>query len=89
MLSRVIGETARIIYRGGEDGTVAAHERSGNATAVLALAPGKLCVLEQNHVTNDALYKAGMELKPVTIEELTKGYGGPNCLCLPLWRSEL
>lgn len=89
VLSSIIGEPVRLLPCGGDNRSVTESERLGNATAVLALAPGKLCVLEQNRSTNEALYKAGMDLEPVYIEELTKGFGGPNCLCLPLWRSEL
>lgn len=89
VLSDVIGEPVRLITCEGANDAATTSERMGNATSVLALEPGTLCVLEQNHSTNEALYRAGINLEPVAIEELTKGYGGPNCLCLPLWRSEL
>lgn len=88
-LSFILGGPVRLIPCGGSDTAATLSERLGNATSVLALEPGTLCVLEQNHSTNEALYKAGMALEPIAIEELTKGYGGPNCLCLPLWRSEI
>ncbi|WP_102338195.1 arginine deiminase [Collinsella provencensis] len=63
-------------------------ERRHNAASVLALAPGKVCVYEENKLTNEALYRAGIDLFPVSIDELTSGYGGPSCLCLPLWRED-
>ena len=34
-----------------------------------------------------ALEQAGIELVPISIFELTNGFGGPNCLCLPLVRA--
>ena len=65
------------------------RELENNACAVLCLAPGRLCTFEENVQTNTLLEKAGMELLPLRAEELTAGYGGANCLCLPLWREDL
>ncbi len=65
------------------------RELENNACAVLCLAPGRLCTFEENMQTNSLLEKAGMELLPLRAEELTAGYGGANCLCLPLWREDL
>ena len=89
ILSTACHEPIRIIDCGGGNQTAYERERRNNATSVLALSPGKLCVYEENVWTNEALEKAGMELFPLSIDELTKGYGGPNCLCLPLWREDL
>lgn len=65
-----------------------AGDRRHNAASVLALAPGKACVHEENRAINEALYRAGVDLFPIAIDELTSGYGGPSCLCLPLWRDD-
>ena len=58
-----------------------------NAISTLCLEPGKVCVYEENTETNKALEQAGIELVPISIFELTNGFGGPNCLCLPLVRA--
>ena len=70
-------------------GQMKERELENNACAVLCLAPGRLCTFEENVQTNTLLEKAGMELLPLRAEELTAGYGGANCLCLPLWREDL
>lgn len=52
----------------------------------MAIAPGKVCVYERNVVTNDELYKAGIELCVVPSEELSRGRGGPRCMSMPFAR---
>lgn len=89
ILSAACCEPIKVIDCGGGNQTAYERERRNNATSILALSPGKLCVYEENVWTNEALEKAGMELFPLSIDELTKGYGGTNCLCLPLWREDL
>ena len=77
------------INRAGGNSQMKERELENNACAVLCLAPGRLCTFEENVQTNTLLEKAGMELLPLRAEELTAGYGGANCLCLPLWREDL
>ena len=64
-------------------------ERDNGATSMLCLAPGNLCVCEENVTANNLLDKAGMTLHPVSIQEMTAGFGGPTSLCLPLWRENV
>ena len=52
-------------------------------------APGKVCVYERNVVTNDELYKAGIELCVVPSEELSRGRGGPRCMSMPFARADI
>lgn len=89
ILAKYTGGPVRLIACGGGRETAYERERHNNATSVLALAPGKLCVYEENVWTNEALDRAGMELNVLSLDELTQGYGGPNCLCLPLYREDL
>lgn len=77
----------RFIHCGGSNPKAAEAERTNNATSTLCLEPGKVCVYEENTETNKALEQAGIELVPISIFELTNGFGGPNCLCLPLVRT--
>ena len=30
-----------------------------------------------------------MTLHPVSVQEMTVGFGGPSSLCLPLWREDV
>lgn len=64
-------------------------EYGNGATGMLCLSPGNLCVSEENVVANDLLDKAGMTLHPVSVQEMTVGFGGPSSLCLPLWREDV
>ena len=78
----------RFIPCGGSNPNLAEKECTNNAASVLCLRPGKVCVYEENQATNAALEQAGIDLVPISIHELTNGFGGPNCLCLPLRRDE-
>ena len=78
----------RFIPCGGSNPNLAEKECANNAASVLCLRPGKVCVYEENQATNAALDQAGIDLVSISIHELTNGFGGPNCLCLPLRRDE-
>lgn len=78
----------RLVPCGGSNADVAERECANNAASVLCLEPGKICVYEENRETNKALEQAGIDLIPISIHELTNGFGGPNCMCLPLWRDK-
>lgn len=61
-------------------------EYANGAMGMLCLSPGNLCVCEENVLVNDVLDRVGMTLHPVSIQEMTVGFGGPASLCLPLHR---
>lgn len=90
ILGRMLGESAvRLLqFDAGQSGRMDA-EYSNGAMGMLCLAPGDLCVCEENMLTNDILDKAGMRLHPVSIQEMTVGFGGPSSLCQALWREDL
>ncbi|MEQ2997477.1 arginine deiminase family protein, partial [Collinsella sp. CLA-ER-H11] len=48
-----------------------------------------ICVYARNTVTNDVLYKEGLDLLVVPSAELSRGRGGPRCMSMPLWREDL
>lgn len=74
---------------GGGDPVEASREQWNDGSNTLALAPGKVCVYERNTVTNDLLYKAGIELCVVPSEELSRGRGGPRCMSMPFARADI
>ena len=78
-----------MIECGGGDPIEASREQWNDGSNTLAVAPGKVCVYERNVVTNDSLYKAGVELLVAPSEELSRGRGGPRCMTMPFWREEI
>lgn len=78
-----------MIECGAGDPIEASREQWNDGSNTLAVAPGKVCVYERNVVTNDALYKAGVELLVAPSEELSRGRGGPRCMTMPFWREEI
>ena len=82
-------DAVKLIKCGGGDPTAAAREQWNDASNTLAVAPGKICVYRRNSVTNEVLYKEGLELLVVPSAELSRGRGGPRCMSMPFWRDEL
>lgn len=78
-----------LIECGGGDPVEASREQWNDGSNTLATAPGKVCVYERNVVTNDELYKAGIELCVVPSEELSRGRGGPRCMSMPFARADI
>ena len=78
VLASALGiDAVKLIPCGGGDPIAAAREQWNDGSNTLAVAPGKLCVYQRNNVTNDVLYKEGMELLVVPSAELSRGRGGP------------
>lgn len=93
-LAAILGEAlgdgpVRLMDFGAEPSSRLDFEYGNGAAGVLALAPGNLCVCAENLAANERLADAGMTLHPVSIQEMTAGFGGPNSLCLPLRRAKL
>ena len=74
---------------GGGDPIEASREQWNDGSNTLAVAPGKVLVYERNKVTNDILYKAGVELLVAPSEELSRGRGGPRCMTMPFERADI
>ena len=79
----------KLIPCGGGDPIAAAREQWNDGSNTLAVAPGKICVYARNTVTNDVLYKEGLELLVCPSAELSRGRGGPRCMSMPFWREDL
>ena len=79
----------KLIKCGGGDAIAAAREQWNDGSNTLAVAPGKICVYARNTVTNDVLYKEGLDLLVVPSAELSRGRGGPRCMSMPFWREDI
>ena len=82
-------DQVKLIPCGGGDPIAAAREQWNDGSNTLAVAPGKICVYARNTVTNDVLYKEGMELLVCPSAELSRGRGGPRCMSMPFWREDI
>ena len=90
ILADATGQPAvKLIPCGGGDPIAAAREQWNDGSNTLAVAPGKICVYARNTVTNDVLYKEGLELLVCPSAELSRGRGGPRCMSMPFWRADL
>ena len=90
VLSKALGlDAVKLIPCGGGDPTAAAREQWNDGSNTLAVAPGKICVYQRNSVTNDVLYKEGLDLLVIPSAELSRGRGGPRCMSMPFERVDL
>ncbi|MBY4796948.1 arginine deiminase [Collinsella sp. AGMB00827] len=82
-------DQVKLIPCGGGDPIAAAREQWNDGSNTLAVAPGKICVYARNTVTNDVLYKEGLELLVCPSAELSRGRGGPRCMSMPFEREDI
>ncbi|MDA3851536.1 MAG: arginine deiminase family protein, partial [Spirochaetaceae bacterium] len=75
-----------LIKSGGNNSVNASREQWNDSTNTLAIAPGRVITYNRNQITNEALYKAGIEVIPIEGSELVRGRGGPRCMSMPLKR---
>ena len=78
-----------LIRCGGGDLLAAQREQWNDGSNTLCVEPGKICVYARNTVTNDVLYKEGLDLLVVPSAELSRGRGGPRCMSCPVNRDDL
>ncbi len=89
-LAKILGlDQVTLIPCGGGDPIAAAREQWNDGSNTLCVRPGTVVVYQRNNVTNDILYKAGMELLVIPSAELSRGRGGPRCMSMPFWREDL
>ena len=90
VLGRALGVNGvRLIRCGGDDPIAAAREQWNDGSNTLAVSPGRVFVYQRNAVTNDILYREGIELLEIPSAELSRGRGGPHCMSMPFLRDEL
>ena len=90
ILAKALGlDAVKLIKCGGGDPVAAAREQWNDGSNTLCVAPGKICVYQRNSVTNDVLYKEGLDLIVVPSAELSRGRGGPRCMSMPFAREDI
>ena len=90
VLASALGlDAVKLIKCGGGDPVAAAREQWNDGSNTLAIAPGKICVYQRNDVTNDVLYKEGLDLVVIPSAELSRGRGGPRCMSMPFVREDI
>ena len=89
VLESYIGEPVVLIPCGGEDTISADREQWSDGSNTIAIAPGEVIAYERNDITNDILIKNGIKVHIIPSSELSRGRGGPRCMCMPLVREEV
>ena len=88
VLESYIGLPITLIPCGGGDTISADREQWSDGSNFVAIAPGEVIAYERNDITNAALIKAGIKVHIIPSSELSRGRGGPRCMCMPLLREE-
>ncbi len=89
VLESYIGMPVTLIPCGGGDSISADREQWSDGSNTVAIAPGEVIAYERNDITNEALIKNGIKVHIIPSSELSRGRGGPRCMCMPLVREEV
>ncbi|MBO4856733.1 MAG: arginine deiminase [Bacilli bacterium] len=89
VLEKYINKEVILIPCGGEDSVSADREQWSDGSNTIAIAPGKVIAYERNDITNNVLRKNGIEVFEIPSSELSRGRGGPRCMCMPLEREDI
>ena len=89
VLSRYLDREVILIPCGGEDTVSASREQWSDGSNTIAIAPGKVIAYERNDITNNILRSYGVEVFEIPSSELSRGRGGPRCMCMPLEREDI
>ena len=89
VLEKYISKEVILIPCGGEDSVSADREQWSDGSNTIAIAPGKVIAYERNDITNNILRSNGIEVFEIPSSELSRGRGGPRCMCMPLERENI
>ena len=89
VLESYVGYKVTLIPCGGDDMISADREQWSDGSNTVAIAPGEVIAYERNDITNEALRKNGIKVHIIPSSELSRGRGGPRCMCMPLVREDI
>ena len=89
VLESYLNEPVTLIPCGGDDKISADREQWSDGSNTIAIAPGKVIAYERNDITNSVLTKNGIKVHIIPSSELSRGRGGPRCMCMPLVREDV
>ena len=89
VLESYINMPVTLIPCGGGDAISADREQWSDGSNTVAIAPGEVIAYERNDITNEALMKNGIKVHIIPSSELSRGRGGPRCMCMPLVREDV
>lgn len=89
VLEKYMGKKITLIPCGGEDSVSADREQWSDGSNTICIAPGEVIAYERNDITNATLASYGIKVYTIPSSELSRGRGGPRCMCMPLERINL
>lgn len=89
VIGSYINKKITLIPCGGGDLINAAREQWSDGANTLAIAPGEVITYERNNITNELLKQYGIKVDAIPSSELSRGRGGPRCMCMPLVREDI
>mgnify|MGYP003290792124 CR=1 FL=1 len=89
VLSRLLRKDITIIPCGGLDPVSADREQWSDASNFICISPGEVIAYERNEITNELLRSYGIKVHTIPSSELSRGRGGPRCMCIPLEREDI
>lgn len=88
VLEKYTGRKVTLIPCGGNDTVSADREQWSDGSNTIAIAPGEVIAYERNDITNQVLRQYGIKVHTIPSSELSRGRGGPRCMCMPLERED-
>lgn len=86
ILEKYLKHHITLIPCGGDDKISADREQWSDGSNTFAIAPGEVIAYERNNITNAMLESYGIKVHTIPSSELSRGRGGPRCMCMPLER---
>ena len=89
ILEEKIHKPVTLIPCGGLDKVNADREQWSDGSNCIAIAPGEVITYERNDITNGVLKSYNIKVHTIPSSELSRGRGGPRCMCMPLERIDI
>lgn len=89
VLEKYLNHEVLLIPCGGDDSINADREQWSDGSNCVAIGPGEVITYERNEITNKVLEENGVIVHKIPSSELSRGRGGPRCMCMPLLREEI